>query len=188
MAGNFSNLRYDNEAYNEAIQRSTNPLNYRLDPNYANNCNQCFPTYGPRGLRNTNPISELIDTDSILHGVNQLNTKSNRRQMPEFLEERNPITLPNCPETLEQQYSRYTHPKFDIKGLNVRDLRLEYPLYDPQCNIFENFAVNTRLQAKDNHRTVWQIPFNQKDLLPTERLGRIKNCDVSLNCNYAPFP
>jgi hypothetical protein len=59
--------------------------------------------------------------------------------------------------------------------LTVPDLNFSYPLQDPQCQIFENFSINTKLQAKDNHRTIWQVPLNQSDLLPVERLARVKN-------------
>ena len=115
------------------------------------------------------------------------NSKANARQLPQSLNQYKPPALNKCPNVLEPQYSRYTHPSYDIKGLTTPDMRLDYPLHDPQCQIFENFQVNTRLQAKDNHKTVWQVPFDQKSLLPTERLARVKNCTVSLNCDYAPY-
>jgi hypothetical protein len=188
MAGKFTNLRYDPEAYDEEVLRSTNPLLYKLDPNYAINCNSCFAPYGPRGGHdNSEVVGDKIDVDSILKGLHKINSKSNKHQMPEPLSHY-PLQLPNeCPTALETQHSRYTHPSFDIRGLNVADMRLGYPLHDPQCQIFENFEVNTRLQAKDDHKTIWQIPFNQRDLLPTERLGKVKNCAITLNCNYAPY-
>ena len=94
---------------------------------------------------------------------------------------------PECSNELETQYSRYTHPSFDIKGLGQSDMRLDYPLHDPQCQISENFAINTRLKAKDEHITPWQIPMNQRDLLPTEKLGKVKNYTLLTNCNYAPY-
>lgn len=188
MAGKFTNLKYDKEAYNEEISRSTNPMLYKLDPNYAVNCNPCFAPYGPRGGHdNTIAIGQQIDVDSIMKGITKTNSKSNYQQIPEQLDQFLTFTPGECSDALETQYSRYSHPSFDIKGLNVKDMRFGYPLHDPQCQIFENFEVNTRLQAKDNHKAIWQIPINQKDLFPTERLGKVKNCTVSPNCNYAPY-
>jgi hypothetical protein len=187
MAGKFTNLRYDKEAYDEEISRSTNPLSYKLDPNYTTNCHPCFAPYGPRGGHdNSETVGDKIDVDSVLKGLHKTNSKANKDQMPIPLNysSQNPN---ECSGALETQYSRYTHPSFDIRGLNVPDMRFGYPLHDPQCQIFENFEVNTRLQAKDNHKTIWQIPLNQRDLLPTERLGKVKNCTVTLNCNYAPY-
>ena len=104
--------------------------------------------------------------------------------MPDPISGYNTFNLYDCNDLLESEYTRYTYHAYDIKGLTVRDLRFEYPLHDPQCQIFEDFSVNTRLAAKDNHRAVWQIPFNQRDLMPTERLGKVKNCYVALNCKY----
>ena len=188
MAGKFTNLKYDQQAYNEALDRSTNPLGYRLDPNYSTNCNKCFAEYGPRsGNQSAESVGHLIDVDSILKGINKINTKSNKQQQPYPLDDYQTYMPKDCPEGLESEYTRYTNPSYDLRGLNTKDLRLSYPLHDPQCNIFEDFSVNTRLQSKDNHKATWQVPINQRDLLPTENLGRVKNCTVSLNCNYAPY-
>jgi hypothetical protein len=188
MAGKFTNLRYDQEAYDEEISRSTNPLMYRLDPNYANNCNPCFAPYGPRaGHDNAVAIGQQIDVDSILKGISKVNSKANRNQLPDPTSHYKTFAPGECSNALETEYSRYTHPSFNYKGLNVNDMRFGYPLHDPQCQIFENFEVNTRLQAKDDHRSTWQIPFDQRDLLPTERLAKVKNCTMTLNCNYAPY-
>jgi len=188
MAGKFTNLRYDRDAYTEEISRSTEPLLYRLDPNYAVNCRPCFAPYGPRmGREDADAVGQQVDVDSILRGVTKINTKVNRFEAPDSLRPYQTVMPPDCSLALESQYTRYTDPAYQIKGLNVKDLRFDYPLFDPQCQIFENFAVNTKLQAKDNHRTIWQVPANQRDLLPTERLGKVRNCMVGLNCNQGPY-
>jgi hypothetical protein len=188
MAGNFTNLMYDNDAYQEKVNRSTGPLKYYTDANYAVNCRKCFPPYGPIGGQvASDAVGEQIDVESILRGYSKIHSKSNQQQIPDSLFGYKTRTNPDCDDALETEYTRYTYPAYDIRGLNVPDLNLGYPLHDPQCQIFENFAVNTRLQAKDNHRAIWQIPMNQRDLLPTERLGKVKNCRVGLNCDYAPY-
>lgn len=189
MSGKFTNLRYDQEAYAEEVARSTDPLLYRLDPNFSVNCNKCFAPYGPIGGQNNSvSVGNQIDVDSVLRGVSKISSKSNRQQIPDSLiSYKNVTTPPDCSPALESEYTRFTFPAYEIRGLNIRDLNFDYPLHDPQCQIFENFQVNTRLQAKDNHRAIWQVPFNQRDLQPTERLGQVKNCRVNLNCNYATF-
>uniref|UniRef100_A0A6C0LTU2 Uncharacterized protein n=1 Tax=viral metagenome TaxID=1070528 RepID=A0A6C0LTU2_9ZZZZ len=188
MSGRFTRLRYDKEAYDEELIRSTDPMLYRLDPNYGINCKRCFAPYGPRaGAQASDSIGEQIDVDSILRGVSKISTKSNKQQIPDPISGYKLYSHVDCSDELESEYTRYTHPAYDIRGLTVRDLRFDYPLQDPQCQIFENFEVNTRLQAKDDHRAIWQVPFNQRDLLPTERLGKVKNCVVNSNCNYAPY-
>ena len=188
MAGKFTKQQYDPEAYNEQLSRSTDPMLYRLDPNHSVNCSPCFAPHGPRGGHdNAVALGNQIDVDSILKGIHKVNSKVNHHQIHNPLDEYTTYVPGECSNALESISSRYTHPSYDIKGLNVRDMRFGYPLHDPQCQIFENFEVNTRLQAKDNHKAVWQIPLDQKDLLPVERLGRVKNCTMTLNCNYAPY-
>ena len=181
MAGKYTRQSYDQEAYDEQTARSTNPLLYRLDSNYVVNCDRCFAEYGPRaGQQGSSAIGNQTDVDSILRGVTKLNTKSNQQQIPDSLDPYKLYESPVCSEKLEPEYTRYTYPAYDIRGLTVPDLNFGYPLQDPQCQIFESFAINTKLQAKDSHRTVWQVPFNQQDLLPVERLGKVKNPDIGL--------
>ena len=190
MSGKFTGLGYDEQAYTEKLTRSTDPLMYRLDPTYAVNCNQCHAAYGlnnPTAANTPSQVGDKIDVDSVLRGITKIHSKSNAQQMPHELPKTQTKPLTDCSDALESEYSRFVTPAYDIRGLSTDDLRLSYPMHDPQCQIFENFAVNTRLQAKDNHRTIWQAPMNQRGLLPTERLGRIKNCTVSMNCTYAPY-
>jgi hypothetical protein len=190
MAGRYTRQEYDAPAYREKIKRSTDPMNYRLDPTYAVNCESCFAEYGPRGAYGAGSsiaTGQQIDVESILQGYTKINSKYNEQQLPDSLEPYKRNAPRNCPPALESEYSRFTHPSYDIRGLTVPDLHFDYPLFDPQCQIFESFAVNTKLQAKDNHKSIWQIPVDQKDLFPVERLGNVKNCDVGLNCNYAKF-
>lgn len=187
MAGKFTGLRYDDQAYNEHISRSTDPLKYRLDPNYAVNCNKCFAPHATGAQPTADAAGQKIDVDSILRGIGKPHSKSNVQQLPQKLTNYNTVPLNDCPAPMESEYTRFTHPSFDIRGLNVPDMRLGYPLHDPQCQIFEDFSVNTRLQSKDNHKTIWQAPFSQRESLPTERLGRVKKCKITLNCDYAPY-
>ena len=188
MAGNYTRLNYDQEAYGQRVARSTDPMLYRLDPNYAVNSGRCFAPHGPQAAQQgSDAIGQQTDVDSILRGVTRSNTKSNQQQMPDSLDPYKLFSNPNCSNKLEPEYTRYTNPAYDIRGLTVPDLNFDYPLQDPQCQIFENFSINTKLQAKDNHRTVWQVPFNQTDLLPVERLGKVKNCSIGLRCSQPPY-
>lgn len=180
MAGSFTHLKTDPSAYHEAVQRSTQPFNYRLDPNYVMNCQ----AYG----QNLQAGSQT-DVDTILKGINKKNSKNNHQQMPIPLKNYNPSLYPTNSNTLESQSTRYTHPAFDIRGLTTSDMRFDYPLVDPQCQIFENFQVNTRLQAKDNHRATWPDRMDQTHLLPRDRLSKIQNRRhmPELNTKYAPY-
>ena len=176
MAGKYTRQSYEQDTYNERLARSNNEVLYRLDPNFSVNCDSCFVSHGPRGGRPASTvIGDQIDVDSVLRGINRTNGRSNKQQMATPIDNFEVRHKPNCSNRLEPEYSRFTHPSYDIRGLTTIDLNFDYPLQDPQCQIFENFSVNTRLQSKDNHITTWQVPINQSDLLPVERLGRVKN-------------
>lgn len=184
MAGKFSGLIYDPASYSEQLSRSTQPLNYRLDLNQYVNCNNCFHTNGPNPqVQNYTPMPDHIDVDSILKGIDRVNSKANKDQQLYPLKTTNP-NLQVCSSNLESLNSRFSHPAHDIRGLTTSDMRFSYPLKDPQCQIFENFSVNTRLQAKDNHRTPWQEPMNQNCVLPREKREKRAMCNVRLDCSY----
>lgn len=180
MAGIFTGLRYDNDAYREQVRRSTYPLNYRMDPNSVMSCNTCFAPYASFTEQKPTP-GQIIDVDSILKGIDNKNSRGNTIQPSQFPTTEKLIPLRDCSNALETEYTRYTNPSYDIKGLTTSDMRFGYPLYDPQCNIFQNFEVNTRLQAKDNYKAVWQVPFDQRSALPQEKISQ-KRCSVSYNC------
>jgi len=187
MSGRFTRLKYDTDAYLEQLERSTEPLLYSLNTNYATNCNKCFAEYGPRDAQpDSVAVGQQIDVDSILRNVNKLNTKSNKQQQPDSIKNYHLTNLPNCSMAMESESTRLSYPAYEIKGLTVRDLNYDYPLFDPQCQIFENFAVDTRLQAKDNHRSTWQVPFGQPDLDKPRRLGQVDPCPTG-DCQYSTW-
>lgn len=186
MSGQFTGLKYDPAAYSEAVNRSTNQLTYRLDPNYVINCGRCIPNIGTSQF-NKPELNNKIDVDSILRGYTKIKSKSNQEKLPDSIKSYNITPLPSCDSKMEPIYTRYDHPVQDVKGKQVDDLRLSYPLHDPQCNIFERFDVDTRLQAKDNHRANWQMPMDQSGLLPTEKLGKNKRLECHTSCKFAPY-
>ena len=189
MSGKFTHLKYDQDAYNDSLSSSVNPMLYKLDPNYAVNYNRCFFPNGPRNGHDAavSRPEDRIDVDSILRGLGKKSSKSISGQTPKSLNNFRTEIPPECESKMESVYSRYTHPAREIKGLHVDDMRFDYPLHDPQCHIFENFQVNTRLQAKDNHRTTWQIPIDQSTLYPSDHMGKLKNCTSTSRCEYGPF-
>jgi hypothetical protein len=171
MSSHFSRMKYDLPAYQEAIERSTNPLKYNLYPGYGYHCNTCFPASGPVGTHGVNidfTHKHVIDVDSILSGRTVLNSKANEFSYPTPLNYKTQ-KVGECDRFIETEYSRYTHPIQNYRGLYPDRF---YPLkQDPQCHIFWNFEVNTKLQAKDNHRAIFQVPVEQEDLNPVNRLG-----------------
>ncbi len=183
--GHSSRLGYDSCAYSDRLTESVGPLGYRLDPNFQENCNQCLSTLGPRSSYMGQGVStsvgfpiansqKLVDVESILSNRNVKTTKCKRDKV-------NPINVTKfgvkhqriCNDTLNPLSSRLTYP-----AANYRDVAINR-FYDldrnPQTNIFYDFAVNTKLEARDNFivdlPTLWQdksgpipIPGNNRPI------------------------
>ena len=186
MSAFSSQQRYDVKATIEATKRSTDPGQYMLDTNYANNCATCFAPYGPTSVRGGATVpGYVVDVDSILRGFTKIHSKSNEQQQPDDLSGYELEMPVDCNAFVETEYSRYTNPIQAYRG--IQPDRFYELNQDPQCNIFWDFSVNTQLQARDNHVTDWQVPMNQRDLLPTQRLGNRRDCSQNLGCSYAPY-
>lgn len=157
--GRFSKLDYDKCATIAAIKRSVGPGTYKINPNQIFSLSQGFSAYGPRpgymGNGVSTPIGQppatalyLVDVDSIMTNRNMRASKCNRGEV-------NPVNFANWPEINLPPLSRYldpiathlTNPPFNYKSVPIDRF---YTLhYNPQDNIFWNFARNTTLEAKD---------------------------------------
>jgi len=158
--GHSSRLGYDSCAYYDRLEESVGPIGYRLDPNSIENCNQCLSTLGPRSSYMGQGVSsavgfpiatsqKLVDVESVLSNRNLKTTKCRRDGV-------NPINVIKfgvkhqriCNDYLNPLSSRLTFP-----AANYRDMAVNrfYNLdRNPQANIFYDFSVNTKLEAKDN--------------------------------------
>ena len=86
LGGNWSRGRYDEGTLEIDTRQSTAPLEYLLDPNYAERCNQCFATgegwIAKQGV-SYDTSKPLVDTESELFQLNRLLTKDpNYRYLP----------------------------------------------------------------------------------------------------------
>lgn len=164
---------YDEPAYEEEIERSVGPMHYRLQEFYGHNTHGCFAPYGPRSIKGVSYApNNPVDVDSAITNRDKIKTKSARYNQPTSLQGFERVNYPECNDFITAEYSRFTTPSYEIKGL-TRDPF--YPLHhDPQCHIFTNFEVNTRRQARDDHVANFHMPSDQKDLFPTERLAPVK--------------
>lgn len=158
--GYSSRLPYDEQAYQDRTLERTDPFLYSVNPNQVYNGGQCFTGLGPRASRMGNEVSTPIghpvataqyvtDVESIL---TNRNLPANRCKDGEM----NPINvtkfglkhLPTCNGFLDPLASRLTYPPFNIKEMPI-DRFYDLPT-NPQLPIFYDFAVNTKLETKDN--------------------------------------
>ncbi len=161
--GYSSRLPYDEETYVDKVSESTYSVNYRINSNQIYNGQRCRSRFGPRSGYMGHGVSvprdlgyaeaqDLIEVDSIFSNRNVKESKSKKGKVnPE-----NPIDTyklfdsKTCSNELDPLYSKDTHPASNYRDLEVN--RFYNLPRNPQNVIFEDFAVNTRLEAKDNFK------------------------------------
>jgi hypothetical protein len=80
------------------------------------------------------------------------------------MKQKNYDTYSTCPKFLDEIDSLLTHPKEHYRELEVDRF---YDLHrDPASFIFWDYAVDTKLQAKDNYRTRYPTPIDQNVSMP----------------------
>ena len=189
--GHSSRLMYDECAYNDRLAENAGIISYRMDPNYMENCNQCLSVLGPRTGRMGQSVSTIVGhprataqhltgVESVLRNLNVKTSKCKRDGV-------NPINLTKygnrhlrvCDDTLNSISSRLTYP-----ASNYRDMAINrfYNLHrNPQANIFYDFSVNTRLEAKDNFNFNLPTPWSDRSH-PTPTVGKNTNLNQRYNC------
>lgn len=170
--GEFTHMAYDNDTtYTDKQFISTGTGNYRLSEDNMFNEKACLSSLGPRythmGPCNSTHeqlpgkayAQNLVDLESILSNRNVPTSKARTAHL-------NPINptketakyhIPDCGKFLIPEYSKLQDPPCNYRdtGLN----RFYDPLRNLQKNIFWNFAVDTRLEVKDNTPLERRVPW-----------------------------
>ena len=146
---------YDTENFNQSTQMSMYACNYQTDPNrFINN------TYINSKSDHDQNYGNLINVDSVLRGYrNKANKNVSNQPCEQIIA--NYQNTPSCSNE-QAQYIRMDQSPRNIK--DQENLRLDFPLYDPQAHILDMCGVNTRLQAKDNFVPVFQAPLDGRNL------------------------
>lgn len=167
MAGMYTKPCYDPQAYNQELQRQKYLSNYNLQPYFANAPNQQLASYSSSGTINhqQHNMANQVDIASILDGRTKTNTWDNNYSMPAPLPESKNV-INDCNRFLESKSTRLQYPASNIKGLTRNDYNQQILLEDPQCHIFENHAVDTRQQAKDEFIATTYQPLSQTAVWP----------------------
>lgn len=187
--GHSSRLNYDNCYYNDYIAESTAPLLYKLSPYQIHNCEACLSVFGPRsksgppsyGVSNTighRPAisQDLVDIESILSNRNVIASKCKDGKVNDIDVTKFHLRHARiCNDFLDPIATHLTNPSANYRGMSIN--RFFNLPKNPQANIFYPFAVNTRLEAKDNYKE--QIPrlFQHDPTLPKEVKEENKLCN-----------
>lgn len=186
--GHSSRLPYDKCAYNDYLSESVGPLSYKLNPHQINNCQSCLSVFGPRpsgGARSygvsstvghvTAPSQGLVDVESILSNRNVVASKCKDGKVNDIDVTKFHLQhARTCNDFLDPISSHLTHPSQNYRGMSINRF---YNLHKPaQTNIFYNWAVNTKLEAKDNYRERIPRLIKYDPTLPKEIEGKSKPC------------
>ncbi len=168
-AGYFSRTRYDNCAYPDDLSTSTGTYEYTMNPDRIHNCNGCLTSFGPKSGLNGAGVSNLsgdviaaaqdnVDIDTIMSNRNVPLSKCKRGKVnPVNLNKIKTTNVPICNDYLDMQHTKMSDPAMFYRGAPLNRF---YDLNkDPQANIFYDFAVNTRLEAKDNFFPKMPMPL-----------------------------
>lgn len=147
----------EKSAYLDQLKQSTDITSFTLDSNRYEHPYRCLSNKDPRH-KNGGYLwkpEDLVNIDSILSNRVEPNTKSIGKLRDYYIDVKklseinhNTYFPRECDNYLVSSESRFTDPaqQYREKGFDVF-----YPLIrDPQCNIFWDTSINSRLYARDN--------------------------------------
>lgn len=166
--GHFSRLSCDSGVYDEKLYDSMNPAKYRMEINQIRNCGRCLPSTvdrrGKFGVSTLGSLSapesqDLADLESVFSNRNVKISKARIGRVNPI----NPLLSgpvvhqSECMTPPENTFTRFSHPAQSYRDAGVN--RFYDLLHDPQLNIFSDFSINTRLEAKDNYVPDYPKPW-----------------------------
>ena len=191
FGGNWSRTKYDRGSLELDTRQSTSPLEYSLDPNYAERCNQCRPPgpgwIGKQGV-SYDTTAPLVDTESELMNLNRVLTRDpNYKYIPycpqcggcpegypcgggvlKGCETCQPklFHFPSC--DLKFEYTRISNPISTLKETGVN--RFQPICLNPQDRSrWEHpgeTGINYRMVVKDNHVPCIPYPVDPSPAMP----------------------
>ena len=194
--GRFTRLNYDKDSILDNEKQLSEPLSYILDTNKIYNKNECFTTFGPSTsyMGNSVPVlqnmkdniaasQQLVDVETILKNINVKTEKTRRGHVnPIDVTKWDTKSLKNCVRNLEVETSRLQLPPSSFREMAINRF---YDLpKNPQENIFYDFAMNTRLEAKDNYvleqPKLWHHQYNLNETTPKKHFFNYE-CNKNTN-------
>lgn len=191
--GHFSRPSYDKCSYPDQLNESTGPYRYSVDTARQYNCRGCLTSFGPRsglmgvGVSNLSgnvvaAAQENIDVDSIMSNRNVPISRCKRGKVNpiNLLNDVKTIDMSECDDYLDQEHTRMTDPAMFYRGAPINrffDLNK-----NPQENIFFDYAVDTKLEAKDNFVPDMPIPLTEWNY-PDNRNTDWIPCSIDINAN-----
>ena len=176
MSSHFGRLTYDQCYIDEETKQSTMPGDYKLYHGQSNHDNVCHSLNGPRNdrMRNSsenskNTLADRTEMESMLSNRDLPASKCSKGRTVADKRKALARNLQHhvvCDDYLNSQHSRLNEPIDNFRGLSTIDLQLDFPIIEPQNNVFyghnetvlpkqdmnSRFGNNTRLEAKDTYK------------------------------------
>ena len=175
----FTRTKYDNEAYDLKIERTTGPGDYRLFFGNNENCEKCISYDGPRNGKSDVSIADdgeinqwgsMTEVESHLtNRVNKL-TDTNIYGKNDHYKNIHVTNKNNCEKILESEDTRFSFP---LEAYRCMDLTAYH--YSPflhvngQCEIQDDndrIGLNSRIRVKDTFTVIKPTLIDQTDILP----------------------
>lgn len=173
----FTRTKYDNEAYELKMDRSTGPGDYNLFLGSNENCEKCLSYDGPRNAKSDVSVADggqinqwggMAEAESYLtNRVNKL-TNANIYGKNDYYKNISVTNKNKCNNTLESEDTRFSFP---LEAYRCMDLTAYH--YSPflhvngQCEIQDDrIGLNSRLRVKDTFTINKPSPLDQTNILP----------------------
>jgi len=183
----FTRIKYDNEAYDLKLERSTGPGDYRLFFGNNENCEKCMSYDGPRNGKadvsiadngETNQWTSMTEVES--HLTNRINklTDTNIYGKNDNYKNINVTNKNNCNNTLDSEDTRFTFPLEAFRSMDLTAYHYSPFLHvNPQCEIQDDrIGLNSRNYIKDNFIVNKPTLIDQTDILPVSSDAPIDIC------------
>ena len=173
----FTRTKYDNEAYDLKMERSTGPGDYKLLLGANENCEKCISYDSPRNAKSDVSIADngeinqwISMTEVESHLTNRVNKLTNTNIYGKNDYYKNiPVTNKNnCNKILESEDTRFSFP---LEAYRCMDLTAYH--YSPflhvnnQCEIQDDrIGLNSRIYVKDNFVITKPNLLDQTNIFP----------------------
>jgi len=175
----FTRTKYDNEAYDLKMERSTGPGDYRLFIESNENCSKCLSYDGPRNAKsnvliaddnNMNQWGTMAEVESHLtNRVNKL-TDTNIYGKNDYYKNISVSNKQDCKEELNSEDTRFSFPLESFRCMDLTSYHYSPFLHvNNQCEIQDERSrkgVNSRLSVKDNFVVTNPTPIDESNILP----------------------
>jgi len=157
----FNRLRYEEDATELSLDRSTRPGDYELfHPKFYRN-NECLSTLGPNNARNQpsdtreffNDLGSIVDAETDITNRRNPLTHSNKYGMNQDYLKHKVNNKPICENYMNTEDSRFTNPLINYRGMTTFSYQTHPHLpVNPQCHIQQfshRSGTSSRLLVRD---------------------------------------